>query len=106
MRATERLWQHALRVTLFSRPNCSLCVDAKEVLSKVWDKRHFEYREMDVMRHKRWKDLYEFDVPVVHFDRKAGGNEDFETTAQARKLMHRINETEVQSVMDEVEKAD
>lgn len=33
----------------------------------MWDKRHFDYKEIDVMKpeEKRWRDLYEFDTPVV-----------------------------------------
>ena len=61
------MWQHALKLTLFTRANCSLCTDAKGVLSKVWDRRHFEYEEIDVMKQgqAKWKELYEFDTPVV-----------------------------------------
>lgn len=67
MRATFRLLQHASRITLFTRPNCSLCEDAKGVLSRVWDTRPFEYKEVDVMEagNETWKNNYEFDVPVV-----------------------------------------
>lgn len=66
MRSTVRLLQ-ACRITLFTRANCSLCTDAKVTLSKVWDVRHFVYREVDVMAadQEAWKDLYEFDTPVV-----------------------------------------
>lgn len=67
MRVTGRLYQHALRLTFFTRANCSLCTDAKAVLSKVWDRRPYEYDEIDVMASKqnKWKDIYEFDTPVV-----------------------------------------
>lgn len=61
------LFRQALRLTLFTRPHCSLCDDAKGVLSKVWDRRPFEYDEVNVMEAKqdKWKKLYEFDTPVV-----------------------------------------
>lgn len=67
MRPTAVLLQHALRLTFFTRPNCMLCTEAKDVLSKVWDRRHFEYDEIDVMQaaSKEWRNLYEFDTPVV-----------------------------------------
>lgn len=57
------------RLTLFTRANCGLCDRAKSVLSNVWDKRPFEYDEVDVMQptQQKWKDLYEFDTPVVSF---------------------------------------
>ncbi|KAK4993961.1 hypothetical protein LTR66_001352 [Elasticomyces elasticus] len=103
MRPTWILRNYACRITLFTRANCSLCSDAKQVLSKVWDKRPFEYTEIDVMQSKeeKWKHLYEFDTPVVHFDKTEENNTHFETSENARKLMHRFKEEEVQKAMDE-----
>lgn len=68
MRASAILRQQwSLRLTLFIRQNCSLCTDAKGVMSNVWDRRPFEYNEIDVMAagQTKWKNLYEFDTPVV-----------------------------------------
>lgn len=64
---TLALRNFACRITLFTRSNCSLCSDAKQVLSNVWDKRPFEYDEINVMEQsqEKWKDMYEFDTPVV-----------------------------------------
>ncbi len=38
-------------------------------MSKVWDRRPFEYDEINVMQsqHSKWKALYEFDTPVVRW---------------------------------------
>jgi hypothetical protein len=65
MKATSQLLR-SCHITLFIRVNCSLCVDAKAVLSNVWDKRQFQYKEINVMEpeHHKWK-IYEFDTPVV-----------------------------------------
>jgi Glutaredoxin-like domain (DUF836) len=65
MRLTTRLL-HACRITFFTRSNCSLCDNAKLVLSKVWDKQPFDYVEVPVMEaaHKKWQ-IYQFDTPVV-----------------------------------------
>ena len=67
MRPSLSLFQHTARITLFTRANCSLCESAKTVLSNVKKTRGFEYNEIDVMEsgQKQWKDLYEFDTPVV-----------------------------------------
>lgn len=67
---TTRLLQ-ACRITLFTRANCSLCTNAKDTLFKVRDTRPFVYREIAVMEdgQKHWKDLYEFDTPVVGLPR-------------------------------------
>lgn len=67
MRATSRLLQLPCRITLFTREHCGLCVSARSVLSEVWDSRPFVYKEVDIVKPaaQQWKDLYDFDVPVV-----------------------------------------
>lgn len=125
MRASVALLRQSLRLTLFTRQNCSLCDDAKGVLSKVWDRRPFEYDEIDVMKpgQDKWKAVYEFDTPVVcqrhylpasinasnkskvHFDAPEENNPNFETTKAVRKLMHRFTEQEVELAMDETKKS-
>lgn len=67
MRATGRLLQLPCRITLFTREHCGLCVSARSVLSDVWDSRPFVYKEVDIIKPaaQPWKDLYDFDVPVV-----------------------------------------
>lgn len=66
MFVTRNLLQ-ACRITLFSRDNCGLCSQAKGVLSNVWDKRPFDYKEVDLAKPEwtSWKDIYDFDIPVV-----------------------------------------
>lgn len=93
------LLQHACRITLFTRANCSLCDSARLVLSHVWDKRPFEYTEVNVMEpgQEKWK-IYEFDTPVIHVEKFKSGHE---TATAARKLMHRFKEAEVEKLMVE-----
>ncbi|KAF2842328.1 hypothetical protein M501DRAFT_1013677 [Patellaria atrata CBS 101060] len=102
MIATRRLLQQ-VHITLFTRPNCSLCTSAKAVLSDVWDTRPFAYTETDVMSpgQEKWRNHYEFDTPVIHVERNTTP---FATTAAARKLMHRFTEKQVKRLMNEVEK--
>lgn len=66
MLPTRRLLQ-ACRVTLFTRKNCGLCIEARTVLSDVWDSRPFVFNEIDIIQpeFKGWRDLYDMDVPVV-----------------------------------------
>lgn len=73
---TRRLLQLSSRITFFTRDTCGLCKQAKGVLSNVWDKRPFEYKEVNVdlpePESKAWRNLYDFDVPVVrHYDIEA-----------------------------------
>ena len=67
MRYSMQLLQYTTRITLFTRPDCSLCGSAKSVLQKVAEKRSFDLKEINVMdsNQKKWKDLYEYDTPVV-----------------------------------------
>jgi hypothetical protein len=124
MRPSPALYKQVVRLTFFTRPQCSLCDDAKAVLSKVWDRRPFEYGEVNIAepQHKKWK-IYKFDIPVVstqwinalnqvlikevqiHFDATEENNHHFETKSSARKLMHRITEQEVDAAMDDALKA-
>ena len=65
MRLTAALFQHPLRLTLFTRANCSLCDSAKAAVKAI--RRDFDYDEVDILREgaEHWKSVYEFDVPVV-----------------------------------------
>ena len=65
LRATSRLL--ACRITFFTRTPCGLCDNAKVVVQNVKSKRPLEYHEINVMEpgQEKWKDLYEFDTPVV-----------------------------------------
>lgn len=66
-RATSRLLE--CRITFFTRSPCGLCDTAKAVVEKVRAQRPLVYHEINVMDpgQERWKELYEFDTPVVRF---------------------------------------
>ncbi|KAL2130313.1 hypothetical protein VTI74DRAFT_6639 [Chaetomium olivicolor] len=104
MRITTRLFQ-SCRITLFTRENCGLCTQARSVLSDVWDKRPFAFKEVDIIKpeSKAWRDLYEFDVPVIHISKAQASEEDPKLSSKAAKLMHRFTVEEVMSKMDAVE---
>ena len=67
MRQTVQLLQHNTLVTLFTRRHCSLCDNAKSVISNLTKKKAFDYQQVDVMAsdQQQWRLLYEFDTPVV-----------------------------------------
>ena len=65
MRQTVQLLQSRILVTLFTRQNCSLCENARSVISNLAKKKVFDYKQVDVMEQQQWKMLYEFDTPVV-----------------------------------------
>ncbi|QIX01648.1 hypothetical protein AMS68_007165 [Peltaster fructicola] len=103
MRATTILGQWCIRTTLFTRPGCSLCIDAKNVLDRVWKRRPFEFTQIDIAQpqNKKWKEIYDFDVPVVHVDKVKENQLTFETSIAAGKLMHRFTETQLEKLMDD-----
>ncbi|KAG9246314.1 glutaredoxin domain-containing protein [Calycina marina] len=106
MHPSARLFtQLPCRITFFTRSNCSLCINARQTLSNVWDTRPFFYKEIDVMtpEGKLWKDLYEFDTPVIHVRSSAKEEESPYLASKAVKLMHRFTEEEVKSKMDVAE---
>ncbi|KAL7799143.1 hypothetical protein V8C37DRAFT_398966 [Trichoderma ceciliae] len=104
MFVTGRLLR-ACRITLFSRDDCGLCAQAKDVLSNVWDKRPFHYTEVNLAKpeFKHWKNLYDFDIPVIHISRAEAGEEDISRTGKAVKLMHRFTTEQVEAKMNQVE---
>jgi hypothetical protein len=126
MFVTRRLLQ-ACRITLFSRDDCGLCTQAKGVLSDVWDKRPFQYTEVNLAKpeFKHWKNLYDFDIPVVstislsfltasngrgltpgeqiHISKADTPEEDVNKYGKAIKLMHRFTTEQVEAKMDQVE---
>lgn len=122
MFATRSLF-HACRITLFSRDNCGLCTQAKGVLSNVWDKRPFAYKEVNLAlpESEAWRNLYDFDIPVVcnggswmyhyscltdyqiHIAKGDAPEEQPGKADKVPKLMHRFTVEQVEAKMDQVE---
>lgn len=101
MNFTRRLL-HQCCVTLFTRSNCSLCDNAKKALSDAWDKKPFNYHEINIMKpeHKKWRDLYEFDSPVIHISLSDKEMDRYELPPI--KLMHRFSTQEILAQMEKL----
>ncbi|KAF8475657.1 hypothetical protein BDZ91DRAFT_710076 [Kalaharituber pfeilii] len=103
-----------ITITLFTRKNCGLCEKAASILGDLWSQRPFEAREIDIMQDnpesKKWRDVYEFDVPVIHIERTKTvqkGDQALQEGAltneiKMRKLMHHFRKSEVIAAMNEV----
>ncbi|RJE23839.1 glutaredoxin domain-containing protein [Aspergillus sclerotialis] len=96
----------AARVTLFTRVGCGLCDTAKHTVTQLNKRKPFDYSELDIMipENKPWKDVYEFDVPVLHVQstiKQSGKTE----LSDPKKLFHRFTEQEVENLVDEAEQA-
>ncbi|PHH74147.1 hypothetical protein CDD80_3282 [Ophiocordyceps camponoti-rufipedis] len=106
MFATHRLLR-SCRITLFTRENCSLCEAAAEALSKVAATRPFAYKRIDLAGEegRPWRQLYDYDVPVIHISKDTASPENVSIASKATKLMHRFTPSQIEAKMDEVEKA-
>lgn len=49
---------------------------------------------------KKWRDLYEFDTPVIHISNSGQTDELPELSSSATKLMHRFKVNDVITEMD------
>lgn len=94
------------RLTLFTRAGCGLCDTAKHTIVQLNKRRPFYYVEKDIMDagNKQWKDVYEFDVPVLHIQSVNEGLPKEADLSDSRKLFHRWTEKEVEQQVDEAEK--
>lgn len=110
MHPTLALRVSTVRLTLFTRANCGLCDVAKSRIGELQKKRSINYSEIDIMApgQEKWRDIYDFDVPVLHVDKMATRSDDATETPTldaAKKLMHRFTVEEVEKAVDEVVRA-
>ncbi|KAK5051359.1 hypothetical protein LTR84_003011 [Exophiala bonariae] len=95
------------RLTLFTRVNCGLCDTAKTRIQEFQKRRpKIDYSEIDISApgQDKWRNVYDFDVPVLHIDKNLG-QADTTTLEAAKKLMHRFTVEEIESAVAEVEKS-
>ena len=70
------------RVTLYSRPGCHLCDDARAVVLAVRDRHGFAFEEIDITQDDVLLRDYAIRIPVVAVD----GQERFEIEVDAQRL--------------------
>ena len=79
-------------VTLYSRPGCHLCDEARQALERVRQQAPFELHEVDIERDDALHARYLERLPVVAVD----GEEVFEyfvdETALLRRILYREDE--------------
>jgi len=108
MRPSLSLKLAKVQLTLFTRANCGLCDVAKSRIVDFNKKQPdpINYAEVDIMGpgQQKWKDAYDFDVPVLHIDPIVENGQQFQPTLDAaKKLMHRFTVEEVENGVREVE---
>ena len=105
MRPSAALRMYTARLTFFTRPNCGLCVNAKANVQQALKSRTVDYEEIDIIAEgqKKWRDVYEFDVPVLHVQRVFHTYSKPNIITEPQKLMHRFSPEEVEKLIDEAE---
>jgi len=73
-------------VTLYSKPDCHLCVDAREALLRVHAELSFELSELDITTDETLHRAYFERIPVVMLD----GEELFDYFVDERVLKERL----------------
>jgi glutaredoxin len=58
----------APQVTLYTRPGCHLCEDARAVLERMRQEHPFELRELDIESDERLHRAYFERIPVIALD--------------------------------------
>ncbi|EPS39351.1 hypothetical protein H072_6877 [Dactylellina haptotyla CBS 200.50] len=91
----------SLRLTLFTKADCGLCVTAKEAVQNFRKSNSSaRYSEVDIMGtgNEKWHDAYfgykVFDVPVLHLEK--------EDSPKILKLMHRFTKEEIETKSKEL----
>jgi glutaredoxin len=74
-------------VTLYGKPGCHLCEDAREVVERVRARRQFELREVDVTLDPALHREYGERIPVLALD----GEEVFEFHVEEGVLLERLD---------------
>jgi glutaredoxin len=74
-------------VTLYGKPGCHLCDDAREVVERVRADHPFELREVDVSLDPQLYREYGERIPVVEVD----GEELFEFHVEEAELVERVD---------------
>jgi glutaredoxin len=70
------------RLTLYGKPGCHLCEEAREVVQQVRERRPFELEEIDITRDPVLEARYRERIPVVAID----GQETLELVIEPTEL--------------------
>jgi hypothetical protein len=74
-------------VTLFGKPGCHLCDDAREVVAAVRERREFVLREVDVSLDPALHREYGERIPVIAVD----GDDRFQYQVDADELLAELD---------------
>ncbi len=75
-----------MTVEIYSKTDCPLCDEAKEVLLRVRRRVPFELIEHDIETNPEWHERFRYDIPVVFID----GHKAFKHRVTERELEARL----------------
>jgi glutaredoxin len=75
-----------LKVQLYAKKGCSLCVIAREIILKIKKEIPFEFQEVDIESKGDLFERFEEEVPVVFVNRK-------------RVFTHRVSERKMRRIL-------
>lgn len=56
-----------IRLTLYTKKNCSLCDEAKETIEELYPNR-FTFEEVDITKNKELFRKFKLDIPVFYYN--------------------------------------
>lgn len=90
-----------MRIEIYSKPDCSLCEDAKRVIQQVRQRISFQLIEINIEEDRALFDEFRYEIPVIFID----GRKAFKHRVTPDVLERRIRRslgTSVAPVADEV----
>jgi glutaredoxin len=84
---------HPLEVTLYTRPGCHLCEDAKSVLQPLLGEFGATFREVNIDEDRELKQRYGSDIPVIFL----GAHKAAKHRVDPRKFRHQLEQARAQS---------
>lgn len=92
---------NSLKITLFSKKNCSLCDTAHTVMKNLYMEPGYSNNKFNVIdiekpENKEWWNKYCFDIPVIHVEVRNDPN-------TVKKIFHRINEQNLRDLIKSFE---
>ncbi|CCH58805.1 hypothetical protein TBLA_0A10270 [Henningerozyma blattae CBS 6284] len=95
--ATKLCQLSNVKLTLFSKPNCGLCDNAKSAINITLEKplykendlkKNYKIVDISMEENKKWWDSYCYDIPVLHI-------EDKNSKESLVKIFHHITEAKL-----------
>ena len=80
-----------IRLTLYTKKNCSLCDEAKETIEELYPNR-FTFEEVDITKNKELFRKFKLDIPVFYYN-------------GAFLMQHRANKEALDKLINDLERS-